>query len=701
MLDRKRLVLQMEKTAEVFRSIQSPFRLTRVLGQGSIASAYAARDEEDGLTVVVRVLRPEFAGQPQLRAQFLDLSRQSRRIAHQNLVLTREVRAFPEHDLYFVVRDHVDGVTLQSLIYAGREFPSRRILFILREVAAALGELHRAGMVHGGVKPSNIFLLKDDRTVLGDPTLPVPALGASMERLSYDYRYAAPEMFQGRCSAGRAADLYALGCVAHELACGRPPFVADNPFELSSLHVNRTPEPPSLYGSRLGRLGDAMLLKLLAKLPSERYATVHDFVRDLEALDHDLATISAPGADDVRPPEKTEGAISVTGEDEFAVEGLQEPSSGADSQPQTAEELAWVASPPPRHEEAVSIVSFDPNTMAPSLDATPPPAWRTTEPPQRLGSYEILKELGEGGMGTVYLARDPRLHRQVALKVMRGMAGSQGSRGARFLREARAVARLSHPGIIQIHSLEEQDGVVFLALEYVGGGSLRARIRSEGPMPPDQAARLVLQLAQAVHAAHQQDIIHRDLKPSNILLTENGTPKISDFGLVKLVNQLLEEDEVKTDSGQPIGTPGYMAPEQVGGGSIGTATDIYGLGTILYECLIGHGPFPGRRSIEVLYQIMEQPPVSLRQIRPEIPPALERICLKSLEKDPRQRYAGADEVARALEEFLSGREREEPPDAGDAGPAAVEHTPPTGTEPPRPAVRQGLWARMTRWFARK
>ena len=165
-------------------------------------------------------------------------------------------------------------------------------------------------------------------------------------------------------------------------------------------------------------------------------------------------------------------------------------------------------------------------------------------------------------------------------------------------------------------------------------------------MPPDQAVRLVLQLSQAVHAAHQQGIIHRDLKPSNILLDEDGTPKISDFGLVKLLDQLLEEEEPLTDPGQPIGTPGYMAPEQVRGGSFGPATDVYGLGTILYECLIGHGPFAGRRSMEVLYRIMEQPPASLRRIRPEIPPALEQICLTCLEKDASQRYAGADELAR-------------------------------------------------------
>src|SRR5262249_10602304 len=156
-------------------------------------------DEEDGLDVVVRVLRPEYAGQPQVRARFLDLSRQARRVVHQNLVLTREVRAFPDQDLYFVVRAHVDGVTLQSSLFAGRDFSVPRAIVIVKQIAEALAALHRAGMVHGGVKPSDIFLadVNEDRVVLGDPALPAPALGAAMERLSYDYRYAAPEMFQG------------------------------------------------------------------------------------------------------------------------------------------------------------------------------------------------------------------------------------------------------------------------------------------------------------------------------------------------------------------------------------------------------------------------------------------------------------------------------------------------------------------------
>src|SRR5262249_36545313 len=149
MLERKRLVLDMEKTIAAFQAIQSPYRISRVLGQGLFTSAYAARDEEDGLDVVVRGLRPEFAAQPKIRSTFLDLSRQVRPLVHQNLVLTREVRAFPEHDLYFVVRDHVDGVTLQSLISTGTPFSEQQIGRILSQLVAALGPLHRARLVHG------------------------------------------------------------------------------------------------------------------------------------------------------------------------------------------------------------------------------------------------------------------------------------------------------------------------------------------------------------------------------------------------------------------------------------------------------------------------------------------------------------------------------------------------------------------------
>jgi serine/threonine protein kinase len=666
MLERKRLVLDMERTVAAFETIHSPYRISRVLGQGLFTSAYAARDEEDGLDVVVRVLRPELAVQPQIRAAFLDLSRQTRSVVHQNLVLTREVRAFPEHELYFVVRDHVDGVTLQSLINTGTPFPEEQIASILGQIVAALAPLHRVQMVHRGIKPSNVFLTGGDHVVLGDPTLPVPALGAALERLSYDYRYVAPELFEGSGTAGPAADLYAMGCVAYELICGRPPFLADNPFELAGMHLHKPLEPLSLDRSPCSPALKALLRRLLAKSHADRYTSTDQVARALQSLAN----------------------------------------SGASSPKMAAEALAVRFASAAQHEEAVSVVSFDPNTIAPSINSIRPKIHFGREPlPDRLGRYDIVRKLGEGGMGAVYLARDVQLDRQVALKVIEGIGGAGGSELRRFRIEATAAARLAHPGITQIYDVGEQDGNVYLTLEYVGGGSLSKLLRAGGPMQPEGAVRLVLQLARAVHAAHQNGIIHRDLKPGNVLLTENGAPKISDFGLAKLVDQI-NDDEALTNPGQALGTPGYMAPEQVRGelDKVGPATDVYGLGTILYECLTGRRPFHGG-SLSVAYQIVEQMPPPPRQIRPEIPVSLEHICLKCLDKDPHKRYAGADRLAQALQEFLAGEVLEEPsknePDGKEHQGNEERVTSAAGVEQSEPTARRGLWARVRGWFSLK
>jgi serine/threonine protein kinase/pSer/pThr/pTyr-binding forkhead associated (FHA) protein len=272
LLERKQLGLELDKVAALFRDIQSPYRIEKVLGQGLLTAAYLARTEGGSLEVVVRVLRPEFAAQPHVRGQFMDLAQHSLRFVHHNLVLTREARAFPERRLYYAVRDYVEGVTLQKLLESGKRFAPGQIFEILRQLLLALTPLHERGTCHGSIKPSNIFIHEGDRVILGDPALALQGVGMALERLSYDYRYAPPELFRSGSALEPRSDFYALGCVAYELACGQPPFVSDHYLELAALHGRQPIVPPASRGSQLGRSGDDFLLRLLAATPAERFA---------------------------------------------------------------------------------------------------------------------------------------------------------------------------------------------------------------------------------------------------------------------------------------------------------------------------------------------------------------------------------------------------------------------------------------------
>ena len=236
LLDRKRLALERDRLAAVFRDKNSGYEILKVLGPGLYTGAYLARSELTGLEVVVRVLRPEYAGQPLVRSHFIELGRKAVRLVHQNLALTREVQAFADRDLYFTLRDFIPGATLREVLESGRRFEPAQAFKILRQVVEALMPLHRENLVHGGVKPSNLFLTRDDRVILGDPSLPIPASGWDLPRLAYDFRYVPPELFRSGGQLVPASDLYSLGCVAHELFRGQPPFVSDSHFELITRH---------------------------------------------------------------------------------------------------------------------------------------------------------------------------------------------------------------------------------------------------------------------------------------------------------------------------------------------------------------------------------------------------------------------------------------------------------------------------------
>lgn len=277
---------------------------------------------------------------------------------------------------------------------------------------------------------------------------------------------------------------------------------------------------------------------------------------------------------------------------------------------------------------------------------------------QTLGHYEILELLGAGGMGEVYRARDRRLDRDVALKVLPRELAANPERLQRFEREAKAVAALSHPNIVTIFSVEEDDGVRFLTMELVDGESLDQMI-PEGGLPLDRFADLALQLARGVAAAHRQGIVHRDLKPGNLMVTSDGQVKILDFGLAKLrdasADSVVESElatELMTQEGRILGTPAYMAPEQAEGKAVDARADIFALGAVFYEMLTGSRPFLGDSHASVQAAILTEEPTAPRALRSEVPRQVEATVLRCLEKDPAERFASAQQIVPELQSLI-------------------------------------------------
>lgn len=314
------------------------------------------------------------------------------------------------------------------------------------------------------------------------------------------------------------------------------------------------------------------------------------------------------------------------------------------------------APPPPGPEEAEQAMS--------------PSSW--SQLPRQFGGYELIEELGRGGMGVVYRARHRKLDSFFALKLIRTSEFASGDEVRRFFQEAQTAARLSHPNIVGVHDAGEQEGLPFLVMRYISGETLAQRIRRERPTCT-AAAEMLVPIARAVHYLHSQGIVHRDLKPANILLDTAGVPHVTDFGLAKVFS----ENHEHTATGTVIGTPAYMAPEQAWGKTnlAAPACDVYSLGAILYELLTGQTPFPDANPLDQILRLRDSEPRPPHAVNPEVPGELEQICLRCLEKQPEMRYRTADELADDLQRYLSDE------------PLQV-----------RPI---GLWRRLRRWMRRE
>ena len=357
---------------------------------------------------------------------------------------------------------------------------------------------------------------------------------------------------------------------------------------------------------------------------------------------------SPPGLSGLRPDDHDDrNSEAISEVDAFSFPAPPAPVEAAQAEKRLRELLA---------EPHVGALLAEGNEVETPLPADDPTLGENAELPCMPG-YQIVQELGRGGMGIVYLALQSNPRRPVALKVISARSRVPEQALMRFRREATVIGQLQHTNIVPVYEVGEHDGRPYFTMEYLAGGNLAQRL-TKAPMTAQAAAQLLETLARAMSVAHESGFVHRDLKPSNILLAGDGTPKVSDFGLAKeLVDDATTTVRDLTETGALLGTPNYMAPEQAGtatAAALGPAVDIYGLGAILYECLTGLPPFRAASVLETLDQVRSQEPVPPGRLQPALPRDLQTICLKCLEKSPLKRYASARDLADDLHRFCQG-----------------------------------------------
>ncbi|HWE63093.1 MAG TPA: serine/threonine-protein kinase [Chloroflexota bacterium] len=588
------------------------YQLGDCLHAGRIADLYRAYDTVAARYVALKMFRAEiaagegFAGR--LRAHMDRLAG----LSHPHIVQLYGgdvVSASP-----FLAMEYVDGGTLGDRLVAyrdrGERMPLDEVLRLLTRVASALDYAHGQDVLHGALTPARILC-----TRLNEPVLTGFGLALLLTAAGDVFTagggvagapaYSSPEQAAGHPGDARS-DLYALGMILYEMVAGRGPFEGEAATLLD--RSDKEPPPPRQFNPELSPAIQDVILQALARDPSGRFASAREIAL---AFKEAWSTAGPP----------------------------------------------HVQTPPPVPEEAI-----DTRVIGGSVPVLPGAPAGNEPVAERIGRYQIERELGRGGMAVVYLARDPYMSREVAIKVVSREATHYAGFQERFQYEARLIASLEHACIVRVYDFGIREGDPFMVMQYLAGGSLSTRL-ARGPLAVREMAPILDRVAAGLDAAHAAGVVHRDIKPGNILFDPEHNAYLSDFGIS--IRRQRHADSFAT-SGMPAedevgGTPRYMSPEQVramlektsivlDGGS-----DIYSLGLVLFEALTGRAAFQGATVYDAAVARLSEPVPQIRAARASVPAATQEIINRVLAADPAGRYPTAGDLARDFRELASGR----------------------------------------------
>jgi eukaryotic-like serine/threonine-protein kinase len=611
-------------------------------GQGAMAIVYKAQQDVTGRPVAIKILRYQLSRRSKNVKRFEREARAMSKLNHPNLISVYEVGLTPSKQPYFVM-EYLEGKTLQDLLDLDGAVPWERALPIFLQVAEAMDHAHRKGVIHRDLKPGNIMLTSsgafNDQVkivdfgiakVEADSGLLSQRLTATGEVWGTPY-YMSPEQCMGNPLDARS-DIYALGVVMYECLMGKHIFEAKNLADLISKQINQMPERFPLRRPELSiPTGlETIVLKSLQKDPSFRYQSMLEVRIDLEA---GLFAAHQSGSVKLDPQflESLQKAVGL----ELANQKKDNGSTSTDA----------AGGKPKKSVETIKVNAVNSN-QDPHIGT------------KLSDRYTIVSKIGEGGMSVVYKARQDAVDRFVAIKMLHLNLCEEEKNVKRFQREAKAISRLTHPHLVTVHDVGTADtGQPFYVMELLKGFSLAEKMAGAGRLTPEVALPIFSQVCDAMDYAHKNGIVHRDLKPDNVMLLQNATSdnyvKLVDFGIIKALDAGLNTQRL-TKTGEVWGSPVYMSPEQCMGEDLDGRSDIYSLGTLMYEVFTGKYVFDDKRVTDVIAKQVTDMPRNFASVIGEdkIPLAVEEIVFKALQKDKRKRFQTMEDMKLAIDKQI-------------------------------------------------